>query len=103
MVALGWGAVSYERGTPVRRGTRADRERLRPEGPAKGPVRWTRAAAAHLSIPNTLERSRTYLTQSVHEAVLQKAITAQILQRTLYISDNKGKVDGFVWILTFEK
>ena len=38
-----------------------------------------------------------YLTESAYKVALQKPIPAQICQLILYISNNKGWVDGFVW------
>ena len=43
-----------------------------------------------------------YLTESVQKVVLQDLIPAQIRQLILYISNNRGQVDGFVWELTFD-
>ena len=43
------------------------------------------------------------LTKSVYKVVLQKSISAQIRRLILYISNNKGHVDGFVEELTFAK
>ena len=37
-----------------------------------------------------------YLTESVYKFVLQMSILAQIRQLVLYISNDKGYVDGFV-------
>ena len=42
-----------------------------------------------------------YLTESVYKDVLQNSIPAQIRQLILYISNDKGDVDGFVRELTF--
>jgi len=44
-----------------------------------------------------------YLTESVYKVVLQNSVPAQICQRILYISNNKGQVDGFVRELTCAK
>ena len=41
------------------------------------------------------------LTISVYKVVSQKSIPTQILHVFLYISNNKGPVDGFVLELTF--
>ena len=48
-------------------------------------------------------RELSYLTESVYNVVLQQSIPAQIRQRILCISKNKGYADGFVRKLTFEK
>jgi len=45
----------------------------------------------------------SYLTQSVYPIDLQKSIYAQICQRILYISNNKGSFDESVRALTFAK
>ena len=47
-----------------------------------------------------MERSAG-LTESVYKVVLQKLILAQIREPILYFSKNKGRVDRFVWELTF--
>ena len=44
-----------------------------------------------------------HLTESVRKVVLQKSISAKNRQRILYMSENKGQVDGFVEELTFAK
>ena len=44
-----------------------------------------------------------YLTESVYEVVLEKSIPTQIRQLVLYIRNDKGYVDGFVWELPFAK
>ena len=46
---------------------------------------------------------RLCLTESVYKVVLRKSISAQIRQLILFISDNKGSVDGFERELTFTK
>ena len=45
----------------------------------------------------------SYLTESVYKVVLQMSIPAQIRQRVLYISNDKGLVDEFARELTFAK
>jgi len=45
----------------------------------------------------------SYLTESVYKVVFKKSILAQIRQLILYISNNTGKVDGFVRELNFLK
>jgi len=45
----------------------------------------------------------TYLTESVHNVVLHESIPTQIFHLTLYISNSKGQIDGFVGELTFAK
>ena len=47
--------------------------------------------------------SCAYLTESVDKVVSQKSIPAQIRQLSLYMSNNKGPVDGVVRELTFAK
>ena len=47
-------------------------------------------------------RSHSYLTQSVYNVVLQKSNPTQ-MTLILYISYNKGRVDGFVLELTSEE
>jgi hypothetical protein len=44
-----------------------------------------------------------FISQKVSLKLLKKSIPAQIRQVILYISDNKGQVDGFVRKLTFAK
>jgi hypothetical protein len=47
----------------------------------------------------------TYRSESVYEVVLQKSVPTKIRQTNLnlYVSDDKGYVDGFVRELTFAK
>ena len=42
-----------------------------------------------------------HLTESVYKVALQKSFSAQIRPPILYISNNKGYVDGYVKELTF--
>ena len=48
-------------------------------------------------------RPRLYLAESVHIVFLQKSIPAQIRQLILYISNDKGEVDGYVRETTCSK
>ena len=50
-----------------------------------------------------LLREGFVLTESVYTVILQKSIPAEIRQRILYISNNKGCVDEFVGESTFAK
>ena len=43
----------------------------------------------------------SYTAERVYEVVLQKPISSQISQLILYISKNRGHVDGFVGGSTF--
>ena len=45
----------------------------------------------------------SYLTESVHKVALQKSIPSQIRQDILHISNNKGRVHGFVREMTLAK
>ena len=46
---------------------------------------------------------KSYITESVRKIVWQQSIPAQICVHVLYISNNKGQVDGFVGELVFVK
>ena len=45
--------------------------------------------------------ARSYLTDSVHEVVLKMSKPVQMRQGVLYISNDKGQVDGFLGESTF--
>jgi hypothetical protein len=48
-----------------------------------------------------MDLTKSDLTESVYHVVVQTSIPAQIRELTLYISENKGQVDGFVRESTF--
>ena len=65
-------------------------------------ARWGDAFMAGAQ-SESVQGQHSYLTERVHKVVWQKSISAQIRQLILYINDAKGKVDGFVRELTFDK
>ena len=63
----------------------------------------TAGAGAGARVRALAEAAGLHLTESVYKIVSQKSIPPQIRQLFLYISNNKGQVDGFVGELTFAK